>query len=352
MRTVLAGVDWRAALVGRVFNQFVSLRWLLVVAQATTILLTWELWQVREHPPLLPAVTCPQIDMGLWLLVSLVVVLVKPRIGIALHAVLLVFAMAADQSRIQPQIVSHVILLSGTLAPLRMLARSHLVALWFYAGISKLLSPGFSQGTAWYLLSGIAPNANREQAAWFAVLIWSTEILVPILLLPRRTRKVAAGVGIAMHAFVLLLLSPIFLNYNSAVWPWNISLAAAAFVFFFKWNESLVPAIVRVPGLLKAGLLVLLLSPIGNYFGMLDAYLSHNLYSDHVPMAVIRSRDGTQRDIATQVYLATNAPLPPEHRLYDAYFVRVAKPGDVMIVTDPRWCYRKRPVRIKRYDWR
>lgn len=325
-----------------------GLRWLLVAAQGATIVLTWPLWQVRERPPLLPAVALPPVDMGPWLLGSLVVVLITPRIGIALHAAFLLLAMAMDQSRMQPQIVSHTILLCGTLPPLRMLARAHLIALWFYAGLWKALSAGFADGTAMFLLRGVVADATREQAAWFAVLIWATEMTVAVFLVPVRTRKIAAVAAMAMHGSILLLLSPLFLNYNSAVWPWNVSLAAAAFVFFYEWKEPVVASVVRAPVPLKAALLVLLLSPVGHYVGVVDAYLAHSLYSDHVPEAEISSPDGPPRNIVTEVYQATNAPLPPEHRLYDAYFARVAEPGDVMVVSDPRWWFRAESRRVVR----
>ena len=325
---------------------FLLLRWFLVVSQAVTVGLTWDIWQARSEPPMLPMIDLPAIDMGIWVLGSLAVVLVEPRIGIAFHAVVLGLAMLADQARIQPQVISHVLLLCGTLAPLGMLARAHVVAVWFYAGLSKLLSSGFAEGTAHELLKGLWPEAGRGAAFWFAVLIWGSEMLVPVFVLPLRTRKAAAVAGIGMHAFILLLLSPLCLKYNSSVWPWNVSLAAASYVFFFQWEEQWLPEFLKAPAVMKAALVVLLVSPIGHYFGVVDAYLAHSLYSDHVPMAVIRSADGSQRNVAFEYYKKTNAFPPPEHRIYDAYFERAAKPGDVMTVTDPRWWYRNESPRV------
>jgi hypothetical protein len=55
----------------------VEFRWVVVGCQAATLLFTWPLWQVHRAPPMLPAAAPPAADLG-WLLLSLVVVLVRP----------------------------------------------------------------------------------------------------------------------------------------------------------------------------------------------------------------------------------------------------------------------------------
>ena len=114
------------------------LRYAAVAAQAVTICITWPLWQVRVFqplaeaplPPLLPLLPLPQIEMGPWLLASLVVVLILPRWGVLLHAGLLALAVAMDQMRLQPEFISLVLLMVGSLdmPGAKLLARSHLLA--------------------------------------------------------------------------------------------------------------------------------------------------------------------------------------------------------------------------------
>jgi hypothetical protein len=55
------------------------------------------------------------------------------------------YAVLIDQTRLQPEIVSLIFLLWGTLPDpnLKTLARAHLIALWCFAGLNKLLSPAF-----------------------------------------------------------------------------------------------------------------------------------------------------------------------------------------------------------------
>jgi hypothetical protein len=73
------------------------LRWIVVAGQAATLLVTYRLWQVRESVPHLPLFDLPAWMQfaPLWpLLASLIAVLVRPLIGIALHSVLLLVAIA------------------------------------------------------------------------------------------------------------------------------------------------------------------------------------------------------------------------------------------------------------------
>jgi hypothetical protein len=130
-------------------------RWLVVACQGATLVITWPLWQTHRSPPMLPALPLPAFDLGLILLGSLVVVLFAPRRGVVLHSVLLIYAMLIDQTRMQPEIVSLAFLMWGTLPNpnLQAVGRAHVVALWLWAGLNKLLSSGFLRGTGPGLVS-------------------------------------------------------------------------------------------------------------------------------------------------------------------------------------------------------
>ncbi len=97
---------------------------------------------------MLPALPLPQLDLGLLLLASLAVIAVAPRAGLVMHAVLVVVAMCLDQMRMQPPIISQILLLWSTLSVRSavIIGRAHLLALWFYAGAYKLLSPYYLDG--------------------------------------------------------------------------------------------------------------------------------------------------------------------------------------------------------------
>ncbi len=332
-------------------DPFVFVRVVAALAQAATVLLTWELWQARRDPPTLPmtSLLAMDIDFGPAMLLSLAAALVRPRWGVPAHTVVAAVSMLADQTRIQPQVVSHAILLWGTLGPVSLahLARTHLVALWFYAGFWKLTSPGFVDGNALWILSRLAPGATPIEARWFATAIFATELSVAALVVFVRTRKAGAWLAYAMHVGILALLSPLVCNVNSSVWPWNVSLAVAALAYFAGWTESPRAAFARLPRWAMGSVAFLAVAPLSHAFGLCDAYLAHSLYANHVPLAVIESRDGTQRVPEAETTGRLNAPLPPERRLYRAYFTRVARPGDRLTIRDPRWWWRVRGREIE-----
>ena len=105
-----------------------------VYAQAATIAITWPLWQVRHYVatadwpelPNLPALPLPQFDVGLLLFGSLLLVLIVPRWGVAVHGAMLLAAILLDQMRMQPECVSLFLLMLGTLdsPSLKMVARA------------------------------------------------------------------------------------------------------------------------------------------------------------------------------------------------------------------------------------
>jgi len=303
-----------------------TLLWLLASCQAATILLTWPIWQVHRFPPMLPALPLPEISSGVILLITLVGILFRPLTGLSLHTAFVVYSILIDQTRLQPEIVSLVILMWGSLAfsSLKILARAHLVSLWFFAGLNKLLSSGYRANFRFL---------HHPFSSGRALMIAVVEILIGVLVCIPRTRKIAATVAFALHLGVVVVL--VRSHGNSAVWAWNIGLAFAAVAFFYSWKESAVRALTGSGAWATAGALLVLISPLGFYFGLGDPYLAHNLYSKNTPVAVWHRADGTSEGI--QMWQALNVPMPPEHRLFEQYFNELCGPGDYLVIQDPRY---------------
>ncbi|HEX4147355.1 MAG TPA: MauE/DoxX family redox-associated membrane protein [Pirellulales bacterium] len=325
----------RSALTTQTSFGLLAFRWLAVAAQGLTVWFTWPLWQVRETQPLLPLAPLPQFDVG-WLLAgSLAVVLVAPRVGVALHAAVLFVAILLDQTRLQPELISTCFLLLATLpAPgARLLGRTHLVALWFFSGFHKLISPGYYLQFSTQLWPLLLPSYSSESARWVAWFMAMFEILLGLMAVVPRTRRAAAWLAMAWHLGVLAVL--VRLQWNEAVWPWNITLALSGFALVLPWRESLAEDFRRAGVLVRLAAILLLVSPLGYYLGIVDAYLSHCLYSGNLPMAHWKGRE-----LVAYTYKDLHVPLPPTYRTYKAYFHAVAKPGDEMTIDDPRWCAR------------
>lgn len=116
------------------------------LAQITTIRWTWDLWAERSSPPNLPLVDgLASIGWGPILVVLCVATLIRPRWGGPAFGGALLLACLGDQTRIQPGVISVAVLM---IAPAygdagRAIARWHLCAMWLWAGLHKLLSPGW-----------------------------------------------------------------------------------------------------------------------------------------------------------------------------------------------------------------
>jgi hypothetical protein len=321
------------------FDQSAFLR-LLAICQAATILLTWPLWQVHRVPPMLNALPLPEVNTGIVLLISLAAVFIRPQAGLIVHTVLVVYSILIDQTRLQPEIVSMVILMWGAHGGYRLktIARAHVVSLWFFAGVNKLLSPN-------YLSSISFPDHPRSSLR--VLLVPLVEIALGALAFIPRTRKVAAVAAFVLHItfFTFLLIRP---NNNEAIWFWNLGLAFAGLALIYTWKDSLTSSWRKSSSVAAALAMLLLVSPIGFYFGIVDAYLAHNLYSNNIPSASWHLSNGMLRGIDTRDTL--NVPIPPEHRLFESYFDQSCKPGDYLVIRDPRYWAKLRGYGLRRIE--
>lgn len=305
-------------------------------AQAVTIGLTWPLWQERAMPPMLPACQLPQVDMGWPLLATLATFVVLPGLGWLLHAAVLVLAILMDQTRLQPEFISLSFLMLATLptrAP-RLLGRLHLAALWFFSGFHKLVSFGYFEVMARRLWTVLLPEADPRVAFGLSLAVATTEVLLGIFTLVPGARRSVAIVALPLHIGIVASLAAI--DWNRAVWPWNIALALAGFGLLWNWRESVWFEFRQVGWLAKAAALAILVSPLGYYLGIVDAYLAHCLYSANVPMATMNGQP-----LVGATMNSLGVPLPPTYRTYEAFFRKIARPGDKLVIDDPRWCARR-----------
>lgn len=325
------------------------LRWALIACQALTFAVTWPLWESRidnpwmPHLPAIPEVIAAplQFNWGIPLLATLVWSLVHAPSGLVLHAIFLALAIVVDQLRLQPEFVSLLILMVGTLPHrgLQVVARFHLAALWFYAGFHKLLSEGYwNSGGAEHLMRTFNMlDANSAQVLAIASAV--TECMVGICWMIPPTRLAASVCALLLHFGILFSL--LIQGWNVAVWPWNVGLMVAAIGFAIDWEEPGHVSAARAgwQGLLGASLM--LVTPLLFYVGYFDSYLCHCLYSGNTAQARFYSGpdDASGESLVTRSMEAIHVPFPPEHRLYEQYFRKVARPGDMLSIRDKRWYY-------------
>jgi hypothetical protein len=322
--------------------RMLAFRSLVVACQMATLWITWPLWQVRESPPMLPALPLPAFDLGWPLICSLLLVLVAPLPGITLQTILLLYAALIDQTRLQPEVVSLTFLLWGTVPNLTAqgFARVHLLTLWLFAGFHKLLSPAFMNDTAPRLLTGFPLDLPHWLISHAGYVIAFTELGTGLLALSRRTRLAAALVAFGLHTAILLNLSHLGINRNDAVWPWNVALAFAGFALIAPWKESLLSSVAMCHVLARPLLVCLLVAPLGFYLGLTDAYLAHNLYSANTPQATVVCRgECLPHQNPNAIWEVLHVPPPPEQRLFEQYFDLTCRPGDQLLIRDSRWWF-------------
>jgi hypothetical protein len=299
-------------------------------AQAATILITWPLLQAQRDAttPLLPLLPGAGLtESGFVLLGTLAAALRWPRSGAALHVAVLVAAIAADQVREQPQVLSLALLLLVAAWPqLRTVGAVHLAALWCWSGLGKLLSWRFlTEGGAWLLSSSSGSNGALPLVA--AAGLGVGELALGLLALAGPTRRLSGRLGMAFHGTVLLFL--VARGANAAVWPFNAALAVAAPALLGdgpRWRAS------GAPFWAAAALVVLL--PLGWYTGHVDRVFAHSLYTLGAPRALWLHADGRVEEVRDVA--ALRVPLPLEPRVFAAWFAQVAGPGDRLAILERR----------------
>lgn len=327
------------------------LRAALCLTQAVTVLVTWTVWEPRASPPMLPLVDLPGFPAGWAMLGSLAVVAARPRIGVPLHAAVLALAIVADQSRLQPHVISLATLLWATTGGPGglVVARASLAALWTFAGIHKLTSAAFySQGGAW-LLRGVWPGGPPWLGPGLAAAVAMTEIFLGVGCLVPGLRRAVAVTAAVFHIATFAVLAG-RLRWDVPVWPWNVCLAIAGPMIVLAWRgRGLGEEWAAATRAARAIAVALLLLPSGYWLGVVDAFLAHCIYADNRPKAYVCT-PFTRTDLDA-ICLRLGVVLPPAHRLYAPFFRGIGRPGEWLEVEDPRWIARLRGFARRKIVW-
>lgn len=298
-------------------------------------LVTWDLWFERTSPPNLAlAGPLSAVPFGPLLCGVAVLAVAVPRWAATAHAALLVLAVLGDQVRLQPEFVSlAMLLLVGAWAPRSLeIGRWHLTTLWAWAGIHKILSLGWPSGGAAFIAAATGEPRLRPVVA---VLVPLCEVGLAGLALSTRTWHILRLAAPVFHLGIVLTL--VKADWNLAVWPWNLALAAAAPALFRSPSTlERTPGVPRSP-LVAATAALLAIYPLGFYFGYSNAYLSHNLYSSNSAEASICPPEpGRCAPAPFSTWERLNVPLPPERRLFIAWFDTICTPGQRLRIDGPQ----------------
>jgi hypothetical protein len=131
-----------------------------------------------------------------------------------------------------------------------------------------------------------------------------------------------------MHVGIALTISPLLVDWNESVLPWNLSMAVIG-----SWVLLTTKAWYPTEGWEKLVCAAGLVAPVGFYGGLLDHGFSGVLYSASIPQGLITTKSGT---LPIEGWGDLHVPFPKERRTFRIYFEQVAHPGDKLHLADPR----------------
>jgi len=274
------------------------------IALITGIILSFNLWISDRFYPLasvfnfIPPLASPFDSIAAILLILLLLAIYYNFKSFFIYAALtlLIMLLLQDQNRWQPWIYLYMLfLIPYLLFPVRKEIKGNLlpyfqlilIAVYIWSGIHKL-HPNFINITFKSILADLFRIHNPEtinSLKPFGYGVGIVEIIIGLTLLLPQSRKAGVWLATCSHIFIILYLSPLGINHNYAVLPWNIEMIILIFLCFYNtdstrsfWPEGNPKFTI----LTTLAVILTWLLPALNFIGLWDHYLSFALYSDKV----------------------------------------------------------------------
>jgi len=274
----------------QVIIQITCLFWIV------TKFFSYNLWHTDRLFPLVPPFYFLEdipnfVHLGLfWLaIIGMVLIIFKPNKYLIIFTLIVEFCSCLlDQNRWQPYEYQYLITLLFLFCYKNNSKQfinyfSFLIAvIYLHSGLHKFT--GAFLYSVWenmilHRFFGLEYHAiNNIFIHYSGLLLGLIEFASAIVLLFFKRKKIVALLLIGMHIFILLLISPTGLNYNSIVWPWNIAMILFLFILFYK-DENYISFPDLLKGNNKIHFLYLGILPFFCIIGWYDNFLSFNLYS-------------------------------------------------------------------------
>lgn len=336
---------------------------ILTSAYLVTILLTPNLWIDERALPTAPVFNlyplCWELNLALiaLTLLSLILLFFRPENKIYFLALVVsqLSLMLFDQARWMPYFIQFLVMIGVVVFALnrdqnfRQTALASLklmiFSIYFWAGVQKFNYTFLVKVFPWFVgpVTDWLPDAWLDATHLTAFLVPTLEVGFALMLLHARSRGIAIIGLTGMHAFILFCLGPLGHNWNSSVWPWNVAMVAMVWILFgAPLNLFSKANLVGSKFLYSIIFLFFSVMPFLNFFGLWDDYLSHSLYSNNVPSAILKVSGG-ERDKVPPSFLKRdqegdlmvsfirlsmdelNVPLYPAERVYKSVGSQICK---------------------------
>lgn len=291
--------------------------------------MSYNLWTSERFFPMIPyfdMIPDIQYPFDIVLLIFLIILLTlgvfigRQKVFILLFG-MLIFFLLQDQMRWQPWVYLYILILlpflkkdvNNVSKELINYFQIILVGMYVWSGLQKL-NPNFIEFTFIDMLTrllNIEDTATINNISKLGYSIPIAEILIGLCLAIPKFRNAGVYFALLTHIFILIYLSPLGINYNPIVYPWNIAMMIIVFLTFYEYNQRLILWQKRKIKLQILNLLVIIMIwilPTLNMFDKWDHYLSFSLYS------------GKPNDF----YIAVEEnELKKMAKRYDPYFVKI-----------------------------
>lgn len=186
-------------------------------------------------------------------------------------------------------------------------------SLYFYSGIHKL-NGGFLYAV-WekMILKSFMGFSWREIKSYnlhyIGLLIPFFEITAGISLLFKSVRKYAAIFLIVMHVFIIMFLSPMGVDYNVIVLPWNTAMLLIIWILYIQQPIPFTAnSLVEKYNIIIIAFWVIL--PALSFFKLWDGYISSRLYSGNSVHLTICLKENDRYKNLTKFISTTNNSAP------------------------------------------
>ena len=232
-------------------NRVKSIKTITILFLILGLLLSSNLWIGKRQFPMIPcANSFENIPYSLnYLLFPLLLLLLlydifkENKWSLITSLIILFFFLLQDQNRLQPWVYIYILILIpycisnhfknleiDLLIPIKII----LIATYFWSGIQKA-NVNFIEGVFVHILMDLFKIQSIEtirSVLPLGYIISFTEIFIAFSLMFKKLRNIGIALAICTHTFILLYTSPLGLNNNYIIYPWNVAMILLVITLF------------------------------------------------------------------------------------------------------------------------
>jgi predicted DCC family thiol-disulfide oxidoreductase YuxK len=267
---------------------------------------TYPLTPIFSHLPTINHPWDSVIFVGLILSALTAIFSPKPKKYIWGFLALLLVLCVLDETRLQPWVFQYGFLLIALAlfswdsedeigrTHVMNIARLVVASTYIFSGLQKVNLAFIERVFPWL----VQPITNSFP--FLALPLYLFGLLAPFVelafglgLLTKKYRRLSIVLAISMHVFILAMIGPFGLDWNTIIWPWTITMVIFDLLLFAGKDDFSFRDVLWTKGspLHAAALILFGLLPFFSFFNLWDSYLSSALYSGNVTTAYVYTGD-------------------------------------------------------------